>query len=89
MVTYPADRLRGPSPTAPVWAVARGFTPQSHYIVTETWADQPERYAAGEIVARGLTYDEAEERARLLNNPNGCQCMGCVRYNGQNGGRDE
>lgn len=78
-MTYPADRLRGPSRSAPVWAVARGFTPHSHYVVTETWADQRGRYEASEISARGLTYDEAEERARLLNNPDGCRCEGCVR----------
>lgn len=70
-MTYPADRLRGPSPTAPVWAVAHGFTPRSHYVVTETWADLHGRYAAREIVARGLTRAEAEAHAYALNNAAG------------------
>lgn len=66
-VTYPADRTRGPAPDARAWAVAHGFTPRSHYVVTETWADLHGRYAAREIVARGLTRAEAEAHAYSLN----------------------
>lgn len=75
---YPPDRLRGPDPTAPVWAVARGLTPGSHHVVTETWADLDGRYAAAEIVARGLTKADAEERARRLNDPMACGCEVCT-----------
>lgn len=75
---YPPDRLRGPDPAAPVWAVARGFAPRSHYVVTGIWADQPERYAAAEIALRGLTYEAALEWAQWLNNPHRCTCEWCL-----------